>query len=286
MKKYKQLYFIIAISLFTGINNCKGQLNSGTELNINALKTTLHNSAIGIGIKYAKSLDSLWEKQDYLMAGKHSLLMITPALNTQVGTSDAFSSITAKITMLAMTFKETNIAGFTTPNTAKTFQTFPISIGVETSNSFNYLNGILEIGWVPWYQSQQRKIKKVLKHTSVGLFLQWGNKFLVGSTKIDSSVNMYAAGKEKTDKAIFRIQANAGFDTKKITYNNISFSISANGDGWYDISNKVFYYHAKAVLKIYLTDKTSYDIHYEKGSGAPNFMEGTQFGMGVNLSFK
>ncbi|MFT3908932.1 MAG: hypothetical protein QM737_05860 [Ferruginibacter sp.] len=285
MKQRKQLCFFIALSLFFVINNCDGQLNSGTELNLNAIKTELKNNAIGIGIKYTRSLDSLWEKQDYLMAGKHSLLMITPEFNTLTGTADAFSSITAKITMLAMTFRDTTIAGFKTPNTARTFQTFPVSIGVETNNSFNFVNAILEIGWVPWYQAQQRKAAKILKHTSFGLFFEWGNQFSTASKSKDS-VFIPDQNKGQLNKAILRMKGNIGIDTKKISFNGLRFGFATSGDGWWDISNRKLYYHAKAVFRFYLTDKTSYDIHYEKGSGAPDFNESEQFGMGISLNFK
>jgi hypothetical protein len=117
----------------------KGQENSKPiEVSISSIKTELKQNALNFGLSYVQSLDSLWEKQDFIFDGDKSLFLITPRINVQSGNGDSFSSITAKITGLAMLFDTTRVAGIITPNTAKTFNTFPISLGIETNNKFQY----------------------------------------------------------------------------------------------------------------------------------------------------
>ena len=160
---------IINIAFVTTILFANTQLfgqEKPIQIDLSTIKTELKQNAISVGINYIKSLDNIFKIQDPLWIADHSLFQVTPQFNVQTGTNDAFSAINAKVTGLFMTFKDTTIAGQKTPNLERGFQTFPISIGIETNNKFNIINGIVEAGWVPWYQTQgNKRTPKWLKST-------------------------------------------------------------------------------------------------------------------------
>jgi len=162
-------------------------------------------------------VDSLFKSQDILMSSGRSLFQVAPQFNVLSGTGDAFSSINARISGIFMTFHDTTISGMITPNTARGFNTFPISAGLESNNKFNIVNGIAEIGWVPWYQTKNnKKTPEFLKHTRFGIFIQGGYKFKVDTTGNTASGGEKDQGKEKSDNGLFRVKGRFGITTGKI----------------------------------------------------------------------
>lgn len=273
---------LISISLKAQENN------KPIELSIGSIKTDLQNSAINFGLSYMQSLDSLWEKQDFLLTGEKSLLLVTPRINIQSGTGDAFSSITAKVTGLTMLFDTISVGGIITPNTGRTFHTFPFSLGFETNNRFNIINGIAEIGWVPWYQAGTRKTPIWLKHTKLGVFIQGGYKFAIDTTGTMAIGGEVDQSKENTDNTIFRTKGSFGIDTKSLfKFSGVGVGLVGSADGWYDLINSQIYYSLQGKLRLYLTENEDkfFDFHYQKGSGAPNFNEGEQFGIDLTVTF-
>ena len=277
--------FLLSLS-FIGL---KAQEHSKPlEVTLGALKTELKQNAINFGISYLKSLDSIWDKQDFLLDRDKSVFLITPDLNIQSGNNDAFSSISIKITGLPILFDTVHVARQVTPNTAKTFHTFPFSLGLEASNKFNIVNGIAEFGWVPWYQAELREAPDFLKRTKIGIFIQGGYKFSVDST------GRYAVGgevdesKEITNNTIFRAKGSFRIDTKSLfNLGGIGVGLVGTTDGWYDFLNSEVYYSIQAKLRLYLTSNQDqyFDFQYQKGSGAPNFNQGEQFGMALTITF-
>lgn len=280
-------FILLTTLLFTNIK-VFGQAKP-IQIDLSTIKTELKQNAISVGINYVKSLDSLFKIQDILNAKKNSLFQITPQFNVQTGTNDAFSAINAKVTGLFMTFRDTTIAGQKTPNTARGFQTFPVSIGIETNNKINIINGIVEAGWVPWYQTQDNKrTPKWLKSTKFGIFLQGGYKFSVDNTGISSYGGQKDESKEKTDNAIFRAKSSFGINTKSLfRLSGVGVGLVGDADVWYDFLNGQVYYTIQGKVRFYLTQNKDnfFDFKYQKGSGAPNFNEGDQFGLGLTVTF-
>jgi hypothetical protein len=60
---------------------------------------------------------------------------------------------------------------------------------METNHNFSSINGIVELGWVPWYPSAGTKTNGFFKKTTLGVFVQGGYKFA-----LDSTGNVVAAG--------------------------------------------------------------------------------------------
>lgn len=287
MKKILKINFLVFVLLYSFSLN--SQDNQKTiEVTIGTIKTELKQNAINLGLSYLKSLDSLWEKQDFLLDGNKSLFLITPDISIKSGNGDAFSSISAKITGLIMLFDTISVDGQVTPNTAKTFHTFPLSIGIETNNKFNVVNGIAELGWVPWYQAASRNTPDFLKITKFGIFIQGGYKFAVDTTGKQAVGGEIDQSKEKTDNAIFRAKGSFGIDTKSLFhFSGVGVGLVGSTDGWYDFLNSEIYYTIQGKLRLYLTECEDkfFDFQYQKGSGAPNFNQGNQYGIGLTVTF-
>lgn len=275
--------------LFVG-NISYGQ-DKPIAIELSAIKTELKQSAIGAGVRYVKSLDSLFKEQDILMTGDNFLFQITPQFNVQTGTEDAFSSVNAKLTGLFMTFHTTTVAEQLTPDLSRGFQTFPVSIGLETNNRFDVLNGIAEVGWVPWYQTEgNKKTPNWLKRTRMGIFIQGGYKFDINKQPalIEEEGGDEDKSKEELDKGIFRAKASVGVNTNSLfELSGVGVGLVGDGDVWYDIINNQIYYTVQGKLRFYLTKNKDrfFDFKYQKGSGAPNFNEGDQYGLGLTVTF-
>jgi len=259
------------------------------NISLGTVKTDLKQNAIDFGIKYMKSFDSLFKKQDILLSGKNSLFQITPEFNVVSGTNDAFSSIDIKLSGLFMLFKTTEIAEVTTPCTDCYMHLVPLSAGIETNNTFTSVNGILEFGYVPWYQSpMMSKVPKLLKHTKVGIFLQTGYKINIDNIGIEPVGGQIDESKETVDKGILRTKGSFVVDTKSLfEINGVGVGLVGSTDGWYDFLNDEVYYSVKGTARFYLIVNKDYffDLKYQNGSGAPNFNQGEQFGMGLTMAF-
>jgi hypothetical protein len=62
--------------------------------------------------------------------------------------------------------------------------------------------------------------------------------------------------------------------------------LAGKADCWYDFLNGEVYYTIQGKLRFYLTQNKDkfFDFKYQKGSGAPNFNQGDQFGMGLTVT--
>lgn len=267
---------IVILLMFIGVT-----AHSQLDVNVGAAKTDLKNSAISIGLTYLRSLDSIFGNNEYFIPGKHSFFVVSPEIDIQTGTADAYSSIVLKASGLFNTFKTKEVSGLIIPDYHKTFHTFPISIGVETNNQFNNTNGILEVGWIPYYQSYGRASPEWIKRTDFGLYLQAGYKFNSDTSGVGGQAN---ESEEQAEKAILRVRGSFGIDTDRfIKIRGLDIGIVGTADGWGDIINSAFYHKLEGRVRVYLTEATAFDFIFTSGSGAPLFNEGEQYGVGVRL---
>lgn len=267
---------IVILLMFIGVT-----AHSQLDVNIGAAKTDLKNSAISIGLTYLRSLDSIFGNNEYFIPGKHSFFVVSPEIDIQTGTADAYSSIVLKASGLFNTFKTKEVSGLIIPDYHRTFHTFPISLGVETNNQFNNTNGILEVGWIPYYQSYGRSSPEWIKRTDFGLYLQAGYKFNSDTSGVGGQAN---ESEEQAEKAILRVHGNFGIDTDRfIQIRGLDIGIVGTADGWGDVINSAFYYKVVGKIRVYLSDATAIDISLSKGAGAPTFNEAVQGGVGVNI---
>jgi len=256
---------------------------SQIRLDLSTVKTVNKNNAVQVDISYTKALDSLFDANEIFVPGRKGLFALTPEFDIRTGTSDAFSSITAKLTGMFMRFGTTEVAGITTVNSDQGLHVFPVSIGVETHNKFNTLNVIAEAGYVPYYQTSL--VPNWLRQTKIGFFLQTGYKLNWDSTSVPEGGQIDESAEEANEGLLrFKTSAEAAINTP-VTLGNTKVGLVGSGDVWFDLANKATYYRYDAVVRFYVAPSRWIDARYQKGSGAPNFNQGDQYGIGLTVVF-
>lgn len=267
------LSILLIISLLTA--------ESQLVLDLGASKTDLKNNAVTVGITYLQSLDSIFGGQELFIPGKNSFFMVVPEIDIRTGTEDAYSSINIKASGLFNVFKTKTVAGLIAPDYNKTFHSFPVSLGVETNNQFNNVNGIVEVGWVPYYQSYARNSPQFVKQSRFGIFIQTGYKFSDDSTGIGGEIY---EGKEQAKKGILRGRGIFTVDTDAIIrISNVKVGLVGSAEGWADIANSEFYHKVEGRVRVYLNENQYFDVIGSSGSGAPLFNQATQYGVGMTI---
>jgi hypothetical protein len=254
-----------------------------SSMSVGYVQTTLEKNAVNFAVDYAKKLQP---KLELFKTGSRSLYSFSPDLKILVGSNDVFNGITAKYVGNIMLFDTTSVAGIPgIPDLGKTFHNFPISVGMETNQSFSYVNGLVEAGYVPWYQND-KLVSPIIRQTKVGIFLQGGYKFSTNdSTKLAGGSTDQS--KEIPNENIFRAKLIIGF-SPVIYFDNakqLGVSIIGNSTTWYDFLHNRVYYKLEGKLRLLITKDYYVDFGYEKGSGAPNFNQGEQFTTNLSVRF-
>lgn len=278
----KKLLLFISFFIITTASYSQLQIRFG------ALKTDNKQTAIAVGISFIRSLDSIWKSKELYVAGKHSIFTVNPQFKIETGTQDAFSSIEGKLTGLFMSFKTKTLTGTSVviPDLSKNVNAYPISVGFESNNTFSVINALAEVGWSPWYQSATSSTAEILKYTKFGIYIQGGYKFKGDSTATQITGGSKDESGEKVNNALLRTKGSFSIDTKKvINVSGINVGLVGNADVWYDFVNSQVYHKIEAVGRFYLADGQFFDVLYSKGSGAPNFNQGDQYGLGFTIKF-
>lgn len=254
-------------------------------VNLNAGKTELGRGAVAFTLAYIRTADSVLGGKERLTYGDHSVFQVTPTFHIQSGTEDAMSSIEAKMTGLLISFKTRKLAsGVTIPDFGRTFASFPFSAGVETNDRFSFVNTIAEAGFVPVFTG--RNNPAVLRHTTLGFFLQGGYKIKTTDSAFVGAGGDKDASMEALNAAIFRGHGALAVDTKELFNAGLaSFGLVAKADVWYDFVNAAIYHRLDGVLRAYFQNGFTIDFIYQHGSGAPLFNDGDQFGLGLTATF-
>jgi hypothetical protein len=254
------------------------------NMDLSTVKTELKENAIKIGIHYLQTWDSLFKIQDIFSARKHSLMQLTPSFDIQAGTADAFSSITAKISGMWMFFKTIDVAGAKAVDVTKTWHIVPVSAGIETNAKMNVWNGIFEVGYAPWYQSEAGGSPEWLRNTTLAFFFQTGYKFskdtagLIGG-EVDQS-------KEPASSAIVRLKADASANIfNPVTIASFRVGLVGGATVWYDVLNKAVYHRLDGDLRFFVANDDFISLKYQHGSGAPLFNTGDEWGIGLHVTF-
>jgi hypothetical protein len=94
---------------------------------------------------------------------------------------------------------------------------------------------------------------------------------------------------EEDGEAIFRIKSEFRADILMASFDvmgrKVTLQAQPKATGWYDALNSEFYYSVGADFEIDLGDDKDFVLQYLKGSGAPNFNEGDQFGAFLKIAF-
>jgi len=256
----------------------------GFDLSIGTSKTELKNNALRFGVNYLADVFKGYSDQQ--TNGANSFFLLLPEFNSEEGSEDAFSSIVAKITGFGAIFKKKKIDGFEIPDLQQTFHVFPFSIGAETDGSFSFANMIIEAGYFPWYYQPTNKLPAFLKHTKAAIFLQGGYKFIVDTANAKKTGGAKDESSEPLEKGIFRSKFVFELDSKELLRkNDFGLVITGGINLWYDFANSKTYHRLSGKTRFYVNKNYYFDFTYEKGSGAPNFNQGEQFGINLGVSF-
>lgn len=257
---------------------------SQVNVDLSAMKTDLKENAIKVGIHYLQTWDSLFKIQDVYQARKHSLMQFTPSFDVVTGTADAFSSITAKVSGMWMFFKTKQLAGTPAVDVEKTWHIVPVSAGIETNNRFDVVNGIFEVGWIPWYQSYYKQSPEWIKNTTLAFFVQAGYKFSKDTAgKVGGEVD---ESKEPESQGIVRLKGDVSANIfNPVTIGTFRLGLVGGATVWYDVLNTAIYHKIDADLRFFVSGDNFISLKYEKGSGAPLFNTGDQWGIGLSVSF-
>lgn len=274
----KQLASVLVMLLF--MITCFAQ--KPLSVSIGAVKTEGNNSAVAFNVSYLPALS--FTGKEKLKFGTHSVFSVSPDVQISSGTADAFSSIVAKITGLDVIFKTKTVGKIISPDVSHVIHSIPFSIGVETSNRFNFINSLVEVGYVPWYQAAVKT--DWIRHSKIGVFLQAGYKWHLDSAGTLPTGGQVDKSQEKVERGIFRVKGSVGIDTKAIlTLSNFRAGLVGNGDIWLDIMNHATYYRLQGAVRIFLGTEDYVDLTFSRGSGAPLFNTGDQFGTTLTVMF-
>jgi hypothetical protein len=251
-------------------------------ISLGTVRTELEQIALRVAIRYAKAFSGA----DVLLASSNAALYFTPEFNLEGGDEDAFSSVIAKLAGSLLLFSVTEVDEVRTPNTAF-FHTVPFSVGIETSNRFDNINLLGEVGYVPWFQGS---VPPMLKTLRLGVFIQGGYKADVQDVPLDPDANRGGNADESSEEpaaGLLRFKGRGAFSPKVTIDRKTGMGLGADlaGDIWYDVLNSEIYFAVKATLRILISDDRSFDFSYQKGSGAPNFNEGDQFSASLTIVF-
>lgn len=256
-------------------------------VSIGALKTELERSALKFALKYVEDFSTYTQNNQ-----EKSLIYYTPDINIETGSEDSFSSIVAKMSAVYLYFGTTTIAGYETPKTEDLVHVVPISLGFESNRGFTNVAGLVEMGYIPWYQNQALKSEsrfvRELARTSVGVFAQGGYKFDAQSAdSIGAEGGEVDQSEENADDGILRLKLSAKYGRTLLLDPKQGFGIGvvAAGDGWCDIWNAEVYHRVQASFRIMLSKTRSFDLVYENGSGTPNFNKGKQFSANITVLY-
>jgi hypothetical protein len=245
-------------------------------------KTSLEQNAINFAISYLKKSEPMLEM---FKDGKRSLLSFSPDIDILLGSDDSFNGLTVKYVGNIMRFQTTTVAGIEgVPDLGRLFHNFPVALGFETAQDFSFINGIVEAGYIPWYQND-RRVPALLRQTKAGVFLQGGFRASLADNQINE--NDTRKPSESQGKEILRTKMLVGFSPTHYFGSDKSFGISmvGNGTAWFDFLNQELYYRLEGRLRLIFLTNYYLDFGYEKGSGAPNFMTGEQFTTNLSIIF-
>ena len=281
-----KIYFTVLLSLFLASHGL-AQIDP-LNVSVSNIRTVAEEYALQFLVDYSENMTDVF----IVPKEKNWYLDLSPSLHFMTGTEDAFSSIEVKVSGNFVNFDTVSVAGIHgVPNSAGFFHVFPISLGVEANKQFTNVNGLVEVGYIPWYQNIA-DLPQIIRNSHVSILVQGGYKF--DKADMDSSLigtGNEIQGKEINDDAILRIKTSIEFNVNnnhQKTESNAMFlpiGFTGKSKAWFDLVNSEIYYNLSGSMHLYIQPDKSVDFFYEKGSGAPNFHQGNQFGVGLTMRY-
>jgi hypothetical protein len=228
---------------------------------------------------------------------------IAPEIEVRTGDDSTFNAVIAKASANLVFFDTKDLNEGAQPpiiviDWESPTHVVPVSVGIEADDRFTFVNTIAEIGWVPFVLDANTaeppeddawarflSAFEIGLNPRVGFFLQGGGKWDAGDDT--RTGNAADESEEGTDEGILRLKGDAQVTVPIISgrLDSRDIDLRLGATGWYDIANDAWYDHFVVALVLSLRDNLDIEFKYEEGSGAPNFNEGRQFGVGLALTF-
>ncbi len=222
--------------------------------------------------------------------GTGYFLDIAPDIEIRTGDASNFNAVIAKVSANLVFFRTRDLnEGEGSPVVVVDWERWthvvPIAIGIEADDRFGFVNTLAEVGYTPFLLSDALGDDyKLGLNPRAGVFLQAGGKWDAGGDARDG--NARDESEEDTGGAILRLKADARVEiplVRDALRRRINARLGATG--WYDLAHSAWYSHYGAAVLVELRDSVELELRFEEGSGAPNFNEGEQFGVGLAISF-
>jgi hypothetical protein len=285
-----RVLFAVMVALASAsATSAQGFQPFANAVDLNATLTDVQDRAVGVGFSYLSSLgdSSLFKGTD------KSFTDLEYGVAVETGSADAFSTTQLTLGGFTAFFQTTEVAGFVTPEFQKTFHVVSYNAGLETNERFGFVNGLVELGYVPWYWTE--RVQSIAsfpdyfrRHSRFQVQLQAGYKWGVDTGRIMLEGGKVDASSEAEDSFIargnasFALQDQWRFGQKKAW----GIGYEAMAQAWYDIANGALYYQLKAEANLLISSDFSLKLfEYERGAGAPLFNEGDQFSAGLSFTF-
>jgi len=234
--------------------------------------------------------------------GKHDELLITerasgsqshgwfldvaPNVDLESGDESSFNHVIGKVTGNLVFFDVGEVEGVPVVDWGHFVHVVPLSIGVEADDKFTFVNVLAECGYVPFLLNESIGPQyKLGLNPRAGVFIQAGRKFDLDETARIG--NAEDESDEDLDSNIFRFKATASLEIEVPIEQLVGAKTTARAEatGWYDIANDDVYHRLSGIIEMKVSGQTSLEFRFDSGSGAPNFNEGDQFGVGLTVAF-
>jgi hypothetical protein len=260
-----------------------GALQAQSSLSIGAARTELEASAIRIAVEAAADLGDISHISPKVSDGKTTAsgYFFSPSVQFLTGDGDALDGIVVAI------------AGNYYPHLVVTpthdierdqnFWVLPVSVGFESDRRFDKVSALGEFG-----------VTRIFRTGPLARIpLRWGLFAQVGyKAEIDTSGSATGGGsvdesEEELDHMLARARGDLNLTLPLLRFaeDGEPLRLKSRSVVWYDIVNSEVYYRLEGTLRIPIGEKQSFDLTYEKGSGAPNFNRGEQFSTNLTIRF-
>ena len=176
-----------------------------------------------------------------------------------------------------------------TPCSTCFFHVVTASAGFEADGGFDNTAFLAEAGYVPWFQNHFRGRYALLSASTVALFVQGGYKADTAGSSDTDGVGDGAADEsaEAPDSGVFRLRGEYRLSPVPVAPLGGGGQLQVLGlaIAWRDLVNGEWYYRLEGGIRIPLAGAQSFDLLYQKGSGAPNFNQGDQFSANLTVAF-
>jgi hypothetical protein len=271
--------YITVLGLFLGPRIAAAQ----DGLSLGTVRTAAAQQAVRIVGDFLKNVpDVVFEASKSPSAPLGWWFLAYPEAKLLTGDKDAFQGVETKLTGTFAYFHVKSVGGAPAVDMDKTMWAAPLSLAAETDGTFRKTNVLAEAGVVPIFPGQYNWKAAFW----LGGFLQGGYKFKTAdSTGAAISGGAADQSNEPTNSALLRLKVDTRLDLPIGPSKSPSLHLITKGTYWYDLANSANYYHAELVIRLPLGGKESFDVTYEKGSGAPNFNKGDQFSTNIRVAF-